>query len=43
MLQYDYLDDILVHSADKGTHKADLMEVCDRLSSVGITLWGIAI
>ena len=37
MSQYSYLDDILVHSPDKETHKAHLLEV---LAAAGVTLRG---
>ena len=35
-----YLDDILVHSPDKETHKAHLLEVFNRLAAAGVTLCG---
>ena len=40
MLQYVYLDNIIVHSADEETHKAHLMEVFDRLATAGVTQRG---
>ena len=35
-----YLDDILVHSPDKETRKAHLLEVFNRLATAGVTLCG---